>query len=103
MDVNNNSGNMELKIKCDLCEIGKFLSKDMQFCHLRVGRIKEKKVGRSIFNHQKMTMSNALIANTYFPPWTVPRFTTKLNTLLLKPTKTANAKFVPSILRMIEN
>ena len=43
MDVNNNSGSMELKIKCDLCEIGKFLTKDMQFCHLRVERLKEKK------------------------------------------------------------
>ena len=42
MDVNNNLGSMELKIKCDLCEIGKFLSKDMHFCHLRVERLKEK-------------------------------------------------------------
>ena len=43
MDVNNNSGSMKLRIKCDLCEIGKFLSKEMHFCHLKVVRPQEKK------------------------------------------------------------
>jgi hypothetical protein len=43
MDVNNNSSSMKLKVKCDLCEIGNFLSKDMHFCHLGVERLKEKK------------------------------------------------------------
>ena len=46
MDVNNNIANLNLKVKCDLCEksfFGEFLSKHMWISHLVVERPNQKK------------------------------------------------------------